>query len=114
MEGQLLENPETSGARGVYSIAVAAELVGIGEQALRLYERKGLVKPGRTAGGTRRYSENDLSILRRVVELLDAGVNLTGARHVLALETTNRLLRDQLTEYAQQAPGEHPRAPNML
>lgn len=94
---------EPSRTRGVYSIAVAAELVGVGEQTLRLYERKGLVEPGRTAGGTRRYSENDLTILRRVVELLDDGVNLAGARHVLALETTNRLLRAQLDESAQRA-----------
>src|SRR5690606_12426226 len=86
---RILENAESSRARGVYGIAVAARLVAVGEQALRLYERKGLGEPGRTTGGTRRYSENDLSILRRVVELLDAGVNLTGARHVLALETTN-------------------------
>lgn len=99
-----MENaPEPSRARGVYSIAVAAELVGVGEQTLRLYERKGLLEPSRTAGGTRRYSEDDLSILRRVVELLDAGVNLVGARHVLALETTNRLLRAQLEESVQQA-----------
>ncbi len=88
----------SSSARGVYSIAVAAELVGVGEQALRLYERKGLLEPSRTSGGTRRYSEDDLSVLRRVVELLDAGVNLVGARHVLELEAANRLLRSQLDE----------------
>lgn len=88
--------PGSSSSRGVYSIAVAAELVGLGEQTLRLYERKGLLEPSRTSGGTRRYSEDDLSILRRVVELLDAGVNLVGARHVLELEADNRLLRSQL------------------
>jgi DNA-binding transcriptional MerR regulator len=84
----------------VYGIAVAAELVGVGEQTLRLYERKGLLEPSRTAGGTRRYSDDDLSILRRVIELLDAGVNLVGARHVLALEAANRLLRAELDESA--------------
>ncbi|MCB1297760.1 MAG: MerR family transcriptional regulator [Microthrixaceae bacterium] len=98
----------------MYGIAVAAELVGVGEQALRLYERKGLVAPGRTAGGTRRYSENDLTVLRRVVELLDAGVNLVGARHVLALEATNRLLRAQLDEVAPQAVDGAPAAPEVL
>lgn len=87
-----------SASRGVYSIAVAAELVGIGEQALRLYERKGLLEPSRTAGGTRRYSENDLAVLRRIIELLDAGVNLVGARHVLKLESANQLLQAQLDE----------------
>jgi len=89
---------DEDGSRGVYGIAVAAELVGVGEQALRLYERKGLLEPSRTAGGTRRYSEDDLSVLRRVVELLDAGVNLVGARHVLELEAANRRLRSQLDE----------------
>jgi DNA-binding transcriptional MerR regulator len=90
-------------SRGVYGIAVAAELVGVGEQALRLYERKGLLEPSRTSGGTRRYSENDLTILRRIIELLDAGVNLAGARHVLELEAANRLLNAQLDEFRQLA-----------
>lgn len=86
------------GTRGLYGITVAAELVGVGEQTLRLYERRGLLEPGRTAGGTRRYSETDLGIIRRVIELLDAGVNITGARHVLELEAANRLLQSQLNE----------------
>ncbi len=89
---------DASSSRGVYGISVAAELLGVGEQALRLYERKGLLEPSRTSGGTRRYSEDDLSIVRRVVELLDAGVNLTGARHVIELEAANRLLRSRLDE----------------
>ena len=83
-------------SRGVYGIAVAAELSGVGEQALRLYERKGLLEPDRTAGGTRRYSETDLGIIRRVIELLKAGVNLTGARHVMELEAANRDLQSRL------------------
>jgi DNA-binding transcriptional MerR regulator len=85
-------------ARGVYSIAVVVELVGVREQALRLYERKGLITPARTAGGTRRYSENDLLVLRRVIELLNAGVNLTGARRVIELEDRNDQLRTQLAK----------------
>ena len=89
---------DADSSRGVYGIAVAAELVGAGEQALRLYERKGLLAPSRTAGGTRRYSDDDLAIVRRVIELLDAGVNLVGARHVLELEAANRVLRAQLDE----------------
>jgi len=106
-----LENAsDPSSARGVYGIAVAAELVGVGEQTLRLYERKGLLEPSRTAGGTRRYSDDDLSILRRVVELLDAGVNLVGARHVLALEAANRLLRAELDEAAARIAGHPERA----
>lgn len=79
-------------ARGVYSIAVAAELVGLGEQTLRLYERRGLLTPDRTAGGTRRYSADDLRVLRRVAALLEEGLNLAGAQRVLQLEAENDLL----------------------
>lgn len=82
-------------ARGVYGIAVAAELVGMGVQALRMYERRGLLEPVRTDGGTRRYSEQDLTRLRRIGELLDAGLNLAGIARVLDLETDNaELLAD--------------------
>ncbi|MDQ1574747.1 MAG: MerR family transcriptional regulator, heat shock protein HspR [Actinomycetota bacterium] len=84
-------------AHGVYSIAVAAELVGTGEQALRLYERKGLLTPERTAGGTRRYSEDDLSVLRRVIVLLEDGINLAGARRILELEAANEVLALRVT-----------------
>lgn len=79
-------------ARGVYSIAVAAELVGLGEQTLRLYERRGLLTPDRTAGGTRRYSADDLHTLRRVAALLGEGLNLAGAQRVLELEAENHRL----------------------
>jgi len=82
--------------RGVYSIAVAAELVGLGEQTLRLYERKGLLLPARTPAGTRRYSDLDLEILRRVAELIGAGLNLAGIAMVLELEASNDALRAQL------------------
>ncbi len=87
---------DSPSARGVYGIAVAAEMVGVGEQTLRLYERKGLLTPNRTAGGTRRYSDDDVTVLLRVGELLSAGLNLAGVRHVLALETSNDELRAQL------------------
>lgn len=85
---------------GVYGITVAAELAGLGEQTLRLYERKGLLTPARTAGGTRRYSDHDVSVLRRVVELLADGLNLAGARRVLDLEAANALLRVRLAEFS--------------
>lgn len=78
---------------GVYGISVAAELVGTGEQNLRLYEARGLLTPGRTSGGTRRYSENDLITLRRIQDLLQAGLNLAGIAMVLSLETENARLR---------------------
>ncbi|WP_347110194.1 MerR family transcriptional regulator [Paenarthrobacter sp. S56] len=86
---------------GVYAISVAAELVGMGQQNIRLYERKGLLTPDRTDGGTRRYSETDLVILRRIGVLLDEGLNLAGVKLVLELEAANRgLLEDNrgLTE----------------
>lgn len=86
------------GSRGVYGIAVAAELVGLGEQTLRLYERKGLLKPSRTTGGTRRYSEDDLEVLRRVIVLLADGINLAGARRILELEAANDALRRRIVD----------------
>lgn len=82
--------------RGVYAISVAAELVGTGQQNLRLYERKGLLEPWRTEGGTRRYSDNDLATLRRIAELLAQGLNLSGIQLVLSLETENAALRAEL------------------
>ncbi|MCQ9165564.1 MerR family transcriptional regulator [Arthrobacter sp. STN4] len=95
-------------AAGVYAISVAAELVGTGQQNLRLYERRGLVEPGRTEKGTRRYSEDDLVTLRRIAELLGQGLNLSGIRLVLALESENRALRAKLSRRA-AAPGAVPR-----
>jgi MerR family transcriptional regulator, heat shock protein HspR len=79
--------------RGVYAISVAAELTGAGVQNLRAYERRGLVEPSRTAGGTRRYSEHDLTRIRRVMALLGAGLNLAGVALVLELEDDNARLR---------------------
>ena len=88
--------PDTGGAAGVYAISVAAELVGMGQQNLRLYERKGLLQPGRTEGGTRLYSEQDLVALRRISALLQDGLNLAGIRVVLELEAANRHLEREL------------------
>ena len=76
----------TGSARGVYAISVAAELTGTAVQNLRVYERHGLVLPSRTEGGTRRYSEDDLDRIRRVLTLLAAGLNLAGIALVLRLE----------------------------
>jgi len=85
--------PAPDGDRGVYAISVAAELVGMGAQNLRLYEARGLIEPNRTDGGTRRYSANDLDRLRRIGDLLDAGLNLAGIGMVLVLEEENARLR---------------------
>jgi len=85
--------PEHDASRGMYSTAVAAELVGNGEQNLRLYERRGLLTPERSLGGTRRYSDDDLARLRRIADLLDQGLNLAGVAMVLDLEDENAALR---------------------
>ena len=84
--------------RGVYGISVAAELVGMGTQNLRLYERRGLLEPGRTDGGTRRYSSDDVHRLRRIGELLACGLNLAGIALVLDLEAANAQLRAELDD----------------
>ncbi|MBC2644485.1 MULTISPECIES: MerR family transcriptional regulator [unclassified Rhodococcus (in: high G+C Gram-positive bacteria)] len=90
-----VHDPESPSLRGVYGISVAAELSGFGIAALRLYENYGLITPGRTGGGTRRYSDFDLARLRRIAELIDAGVNLVGIGRVLDLEhRTGELERD--------------------
>ncbi len=85
--------------RGVYGISVAADLVGTRAQNLRLYEARGLLEPERSDGGTRRYSADDLDRLRRIGDLLEAGLNLAGIGMVLDLEAQNTELR---TEKEQQ------------
>ena len=72
--------------RSVFIISVAAELAGVHAQTLRIYERKGLIEPARTQGGSRRYSELDIALLRRIQELTTQGVSLAGVRMVLSLE----------------------------
>jgi len=80
-----------------YMISVAAEIVGMHPQTLRIYEAKGLVRPGRTPGGTRLYSDHDLERLREIQRLTtELGLNLAGARRVLALEDELAALRERL------------------
>ena len=95
----------------MYGISVAAELSGIAVQSLRLYERYGLLTPARSDGGTRRYSADDLARLRRISELVDAGINLAGIARILDLEddnadlrSTNRSLRAAKAARSQQRP----------
>lgn len=87
-----------SAARGVYAISVAAELTGVGEQTIRLYEKKGLLTPQRTPGGTRRYSEDDLALVRQIATMLATGFNLVGVRRVLELEAVNEKLRQRIAK----------------
>lgn len=86
---ELSARTAASANRGVYGISVTAELSGLGPQTLRLYERRGLLAPHRTDGGTRRYSDDDLARLRRIIELTDDGVNLAGVARILDLEERN-------------------------
>jgi MerR family transcriptional regulator, heat shock protein HspR len=79
--------------RGVYGISVAADLAGMTPQALRLYEDRGLLRPDRTPGGTRRYSQRDLDRLHRIGQLLDEGLNIAGIAAVLQLERDNARLQ---------------------
>ena len=89
-------------ARGVYAISVAAELTGAAVQNLRVYERRGLVDPSRTDGGTRRYSDDDLDRVRRILSLLEDGLNLAGVAMVLDLEADNARLRERLRRTREQ------------
>ena len=95
MEGRgLMDGHE----RPRYMISVAADIVGMHPQTLRIYEAKGLVRPGRTPGGTRLYSERDLERLRLVQRLTtELGLNLAGAQRVIALEDEIQKLQNQIS-----------------
>lgn len=83
-------------SQGVYAISVAAEMVSMQVQNLRVYERRGLLDPDRTPGGTRLYSGEDVDRLRRIGELLEAGLNLAGIGRVLRLEAEVERLRAEV------------------
>jgi len=89
--------------RGVYVISVAAELAGVHPQTLRIYERRGLLDPARTGGGSRRYSQADIDRLRRISELTEAGLNLAGVKAVMELEAELAHVRRQMAEVVQDA-----------
>ena len=83
--------------RALYIISIAAELAGVHPQTLRTYERKGLLKPKRTAGGTRRYSDRDVARVQLIQELTQGeGVNLAGVLRILALEDEIERLAGEL------------------
>ena len=96
-------------SRGVFAISVAAEMVSMEIQNLRVYERRGLVAPDRTPGGSRLYSPDDVDRLNRVRELLAEGLNLVGIAHVLALEDRVNLLEERLHRQEQSAHRDRPR-----
>ena len=82
--------------RPLFMISVAAELAGMHPQTLRLYERRGLVRPQRTAKNTRRYSERDVERLQRIQELTELGLNLAGVERVLAMEEQLNAMHSQM------------------
>jgi MerR family transcriptional regulator, heat shock protein HspR len=84
--------------QAVYIISVAAELAGVHPQTLRIYEQKGLVRPHRTRGNTRRYSEADIDRLRRVQLLTQDGVNLAGVKRILAMEEELQRMRRRIAQ----------------
>ena len=100
-------------SRAVYVISVAAELAGVHPQTLRIYERKGLVEPARTGGGSRRYSDADIELLQRIQQLTSEGLNLAGVKRVLALEGQIAELSDRVDALTEQL-AEHRRYPVKL
>jgi MerR family transcriptional regulator, heat shock protein HspR len=95
--------PDRERSRAVYVISVAAELAGVHPQTLRIYERKGLVDPARTAGGSRRYSDADIAQLRRIQELTNDGLNLAGVQRVLELEAELRRVHAEIARLRDDA-----------
>jgi MerR family transcriptional regulator/heat shock protein HspR len=89
--------------QAVYVISVAAELAGVHPQTLRIYERKGLIEPGRTQGGSRRFSDADIALLRRIQDLTNEGLNLAGVKKVLALEAELERARAEIGELRTRA-----------
>lgn len=87
----------------MYVISVAAELAGVHPQTLRIYERKGLVEPARTDGGSRRYSDDDVAMLHRIQELTNEGLNLAGVKRILEMETELERIRAELVEVRRRA-----------
>ena len=85
-------------ARALYVISVAAELAGVHPQTLRIYERKGLVAPARTTGRSRRYSDRDIALLRRIQDLTNDGVSLAGVQRILGLEDELAGARERIAE----------------
>lgn len=82
----------------VYVISVAAELSGLHPQTLRSYERMGLIMPGRTGGGGRRYSHRDIELLREIATLTSGGVGIEGVRRILELENQVAALQARTEE----------------
>jgi MerR family transcriptional regulator/heat shock protein HspR len=105
---------ERHDTRALYVISVAAELAGVHPQTLRIYERKGLIAPARTSGRSRRYSEHDIAVLRRIQDLTNAGVSLAGVERILDLENELAVARERARELEQQLDTMRRRAHEMV
>jgi MerR family transcriptional regulator/heat shock protein HspR len=79
-----------------YMISVVAAISGLHPQTLRIYERRGLINPTRTSGGNRRYSQVDIEVLRRIQELRQSGLNISGIKKVIQLESEVKKLKNKL------------------
>ena len=94
----VVTTPWAQPGRGLFSIAVAAELTGLHPQTLRIYEREGLLDPARSPGGTRRYSTDDIGRLHQIMALTGDGLNLAGVRRVLELQEETRRLQAEIDQ----------------
>jgi MerR family transcriptional regulator, heat shock protein HspR len=98
MEAAPVTTPWADPGRGLFSIAVAAELTGLHPQTLRMYEQEGLLTPARSSGGTRRYSTGDIDRLHQIMALTSDGLNLAGVRRVLELQEQTRALQAEIQD----------------
>lgn len=95
--------PGAATEHAVYIISVAAELAGVHPQTLRIYERKGLLRPKRTAGNTRRYSEDDIERLRMIQALTqEEGVNLAGVKRIMQMQAEIERMHRRVEELERQ------------
>ena len=105
-----MEWPELD--HGVFAISVAAQLSGLHPQTLRIYEREGLVEPGRSAGGTRLYSGGDVTRLREIAALIDGGLNIAGIKRVLELQEEVRRLQAEVERLSAEVDEPTPARPS--
>ena len=98
-----VDRSDASKERAVYVISVAAELAGVHPQTLRIYERKGLVRPERTSGNTRRYSQRDIDLLRQIQEMTqEFGINLAGVKRIIEMQAELAALRVRMQDLEEQ------------
>jgi DNA-binding transcriptional MerR regulator len=94
----MVRPPWADPGRGLFSISVAAELIGLHPHTLRLYDQEGLLRPARSPGGARRYSTDDIDRLHQITALTTDGVNLAGVRRILQLQEQTRRLQAELEQ----------------